>query len=108
MPAAAYTIIGLFVVVSVLVGLIAAWSLGPRHWWSPALPALGAFGSLYVVGHRLSFGFGPTVEVAGFDIWIASDVLVALAAAFVVAALQVAVARLLQPQQRSAGRDSLT
>ncbi len=108
MPAAAYTIIGLFAIVSVLAGFTAGWSLGPRHWWSGLLPALGAFGALYVAGHRLSFGFGPTVEVAGFDVWILSDILVAIVAAFVVAALQLAAARLLQAQQRSTGRDSLT
>lgn len=93
MTPAVYAIIGLFVVVSILSGIVAARVVGPRRPWATVLPALAAFGVLYLVGHRLVIGFGPNVPLFGFQIAIVSDVAFALGAAFATALVQRAVTR---------------
>jgi hypothetical protein len=107
MPPGAYAIVGLFSVVSLVSGVIAAWSIGPRRAWAIVSPALAAFGSLYLIGHRLGVSVGPEVGLFGFRISLPFDAAVALAVAFVAAFAQAGVLRLLQPKQRGAGRDSL-
>ncbi|HEX6140531.1 MAG TPA: hypothetical protein VF013_08740 [Candidatus Limnocylindria bacterium] len=89
MSSSAYALISLFAVVSVLAGLVAWQAL--RVPTSPAgliLPALGAFGALYLAGHRLGWSIGPTVRLFGFEVALAFDAVLALAAALVVAVLQ--------------------
>jgi hypothetical protein len=107
MPPSAYAIIGMFAIVSLLSGTIAAALLGPRRPAAAALPALAAFGSLYIVGHRLALSIGPEVGLFGFRISLLFDAIVALAVALLAAAAQSAALRLLQPKERSAGRDGL-
>ena len=107
MPPGAYAIIGLFVVVSAVAGAIAASAVGPRRAWATVVPALAAFGSLYLVGHRLAISIGPEVGLVGFRISLPFDAAVALAVAFIAAGAQSIALRLLQPKERSAGRDSL-
>ena len=107
MPPGAYAIIALFAVVSLVSGTVAATWLGPRRLGAVVLPALAAFGALYVVGHRLALSIGPEVGLFGFRISLLFDAIVALAAASLAAAAQSAALRLLQPKERSAGRDGL-
>ncbi|HJP70748.1 MAG TPA: hypothetical protein VJ975_03440 [Candidatus Limnocylindria bacterium] len=107
MPPGAYAIVGLFAVVSLISGAIAASALRPRRAWGFAIPALATFGSLYMVGHRLAISIGPEVSLFGFRISLLFDAAVALAVAFAVAFAQAGVMRLFQPKERSAGRDSL-
>lgn len=107
MPASAYALVGLFTVISVIAGLLASWFVGPRRRWSPLLPAIAAFGALYLVGHRLMVRVGPTVEIFGWQVSIVFDVAVALGAAFATALLQGGAVRLFQAQQGSARRDRL-
>lgn len=107
MPASAYSLLATFVVISVAAGALATWAIGPRHPWAAVLPALAAFGSLYLVGHRLVLAIGPEVNLFGWQVSLPFDVAVALAAAVIAAALQRLGLRLLQPQERNAGRDGL-
>jgi hypothetical protein len=107
MPPAAYAIIGLFAVLSAMSGAIAAAALGPRRAWAAIVPALAAFGALYLVGHRFAISLGPEVAVLGFRISLAFDAIVALAVAFAAAGAQAVTLRLFQAKERSAGRDGL-
>lgn len=94
MPPAAYALIALFAAVSLISGMVAARIVGPRRPWAVVLPALAAFGVLYLVGHRFVIGFGPEVPLFGFQVAIVSDVAFALAAAFAAALPQRAIAGL--------------
>jgi len=88
MPANAYAVVALFIVVSVLCGIGAVWLLGPRRWLAAAIPIVAAFLALYWVGHKSGLEVGPTMELFGFRIAIVQDVLVAAIAALVAAAVQ--------------------
>ena len=107
MPPAAYAIVGLFAVLSAMCGAIAAAALGPRLAWAGVVPALAAFGALYLVGHRLALSIGPEVGLFGFRISLLFDATVALGVAFVAAGAQAGVLRLFQAKERSARRDGL-
>lgn len=91
MPPAAYALVILFALVSIAAGVIAARVVGPRRPWAPIVPALAAFGVLYLVGHRFAFGVGPNVGLFGFEVAIVSDVAFALVAAGAAAVVQRAV-----------------
>jgi hypothetical protein len=93
MTSSVYALIGLFVVLSIVSGIIAARFVGPRRPWAVVLPALAAFGALYLVGHRLVIGFGPDLSMFGFQVAIVSDVAFALAAASAAALAQKAAVR---------------
>lgn len=82
MPPAAYGLVALFTVVSIVVGLGAWWIVGPRRPWAALLPIAAAFGLLYLVGHRFGWQFGPNIELLGFQVAIVSDLAFALLGAF--------------------------
>jgi hypothetical protein len=107
MPASAYGLVALFVVISGTSGWLAARVIGPRRAWAAVLPALAAFGALYLVGHRSAIRIGPEVEVLGWQVSLPFDVVVAMATALVTAGLQRIGWRLFQPQQRGARGDGL-
>ena len=107
MPPGAYAIVGLFAVVSLISGAIAAATVGPRRTWAVIVPAVAAFGSLYLIGHRFAVGIGPEVSLFGFRISLPFDAAVALAVAFGAAVAQIGAVRLLQPKERRARRDGL-
>jgi hypothetical protein len=96
MPASAYALVATFLVLSLVAGVVAARIVGPWSAWVPVLPALGAFGALYLVGHRWLLSIGPEVTLWGWRVALPFDALVALATAIVVAAAQRGVASLLQ------------
>ena len=79
--------------VSVAVGGIAAYVVGPRRPMAIVLPVLAAFGALYLAGHRLGLDLGPQVGLFGFQVSIVWDLAVAVAAAIVTAVVQRAVLR---------------
>ena len=91
MPASAFALLGVFILLSIGVGVGAAWVVGPRLRLAIVLPVLAAFGGLYVVGHRTGLELGPTIILFGYQVAIVQDVLVAVVAAGVVALLQRAV-----------------
>jgi hypothetical protein len=107
MPASAYGLIAVFTVVAAVTGWLASRVVGPRRAWTAVLPALAAFGALYVVGHRSVVRIGPEVELFGWQVSLPFDVAVATAAAFAGAGLQWLMVRLLQTQQGGARRDGL-
>lgn len=94
MTPSVYALIGFFIVLSFVSGVIAARVVGPRRASAVVLPALAAFGMLYLVGHRYYVGFGPDIPLFGFQVAIVSDVAFALGAAFAAAvALKAVVGR---------------
>ena len=112
MPPQAYALVTLFLVCSVLVGILAvrlvARGGGPRGIAAYVLPVTAAFGAFYLVGHRLGIVLGPEVELFGFQVALLGDLLIGFAAALVVAGVQAllvrAVARSRRPAQPSTGR----
>ena len=92
MPPAAYALVTLFAIASVVVGVIAvrlvARSGGPTHPAAHLLPVAAAFGALYLIGHRLGLVVGPEVNLFGFQVAIFGDLLIGFAAALVTASVQ--------------------
>jgi hypothetical protein len=107
MPASAYGLIAVFAIVSVAAGIVSVRLIGPWRWWAAVLPALGAFGILYLVGHRWVLSIGPNVRLFGWDVALPFDIAAALVAAGAVALIQRGALGLLQAQQRRAGGDGL-
>ena len=66
---------------------------GPRGLLAYPLPILGAFGAFYLVGHRLGLVVGPEIPLFGFQVALFGDVLLGLAAALAVAAVQALIVR---------------
>lgn len=91
MPASAYALVSVFILLSIGIGIAAAWLIGPRRRVAIVLPVLAAFGALYLIGHKSGLQLGPSVDLFGFSVAIVQDVLVAAVAAGVVALLQRAV-----------------
>jgi hypothetical protein len=88
MPASAYLLAGLFVVISLAAGAVAWWVVGPRRAMALPLPMLVAFGLLYLAGHKLGWQLGPTVEVMKFQLALPFDIALALAGGFAAAIVQ--------------------
>jgi hypothetical protein len=107
MPPGAFAIVGLFAIVSLISGALAAWLIGPRRAWAAIVPAVAAFGTLYLIGHRVAVSIGPEIELFGFRISLPFDTAVAVAVAFVTAVVQGALVRLLQAKQRRTSGDRL-
>lgn len=87
-PPSAYAILVLFLVVSVVCGVGAAFIVGPRRVRAILLPTAAAFLALYWVGHRSGLELGPTVELFGFRVALLQDVLAAVLAALAAAIAQ--------------------
>ena len=91
MPASAFALLGVFILLSIGVGIAAAWIVGPRRRLAAVLPVLAAFLGLYVVGHKTGLELGPTIILFGYQVAIVQDVVVAVVAAVVAALVQRAV-----------------
>ena len=106
MPPQAYALVSLFLVCSVVVGILAvrivARAGGPRGRAAYVLPIIGGFGAFYMIGHRLGIAVGPEIGLFGFQVALLGDIAIGFAAALVVALLQAAVARAL-PRRRQPG-----
>ncbi|MCY7418182.1 MAG: hypothetical protein LH650_06745 [Chloroflexi bacterium] len=81
MPASAFALLGVFILLAIAVGIAAAWIIGPRLRVAVVLPVLAAFGALYWLGHRSGLELGPTITLFGFQVAIVQDVLAAVVAA---------------------------
>ena len=88
MPAVAYLLAGLFVLLAVLAGTAAWWLVGPRRGWALPLPILAAFAALYLAGHRFGWQVGPMTEILGFRLALVFDMALALIAAVAAAIAQ--------------------
>jgi hypothetical protein len=98
MPPGAFALVGLFTVLSVVLGVVAWWLAqrppldGPRSPGGVVLPSLAAFGAFYLIGHRAGISIGPEIGLFGFQVALFGDVLLAGIAA-AAAALGQAVGR---------------
>lgn len=88
MPASAYAILALFLVVALVCGVVSALLVGPRRVLAMVVPTLAAFLALYWVGHRSGLELGPTVELFGFRVALLQDVTAGAVAALVAALVQ--------------------
>jgi hypothetical protein len=98
MPPEAYALVTLFLVCSLLAGIVAVQvaarlAAGPTRRLAYVLPIGSAFAALYLVGHRLGLSVGPEVALFGFQVALLGDVLIGFAASIVVALGQALVAR---------------
>ena len=106
MPPQAYALVTLFLVGSVLVGVVAVRLVarrgGPRGLLACVLPVVGGFGAFYLVGHRFGIALGPEIELFGFQVALLGDIMIGFAAALLVAVAQALVVRAL-PRRRVRG-----
>jgi hypothetical protein len=107
MPLAAYGLLAVFTAMALAAGMLSARVVGPRRPWTPIVPVVAAFASLYLVGHRLAVSVGPQVRLFGFDVSLPFDAATALVASFAAATLQALAARLFEPQERGTGGNRL-
>lgn len=95
MPPQAYALVALFVLSSVVLGVIAvriaARLGGPRGPLAYVLPVLAAFGAFYLIGHRLGLVIGPQVELFGLQVALPGDLAIGFLAALALALVQAAV-----------------
>ena len=105
MPPQAYALVTLFLVCSILVGILAvrlvARAGGPRGLAAYGLPVIAGFAAFYLVGHKLGLVVGPEISLFGFQVALVGDIVIGFAAALVVALLQAGLVRLL-PGARAA------
>src|SRR5512140_3384786 len=105
MPPQAYALVSLFLVCSILVGIvavrIAARAGGPRRLVAYVLPVIAAFGAFYLIGHRLGLVVGPEISLFGFQVALFGDIAIGFAAALAVALVQAVLVRML-PGRRPA------
>lgn len=85
---AALSLLLFFLGVSTAAGVAASVLVGPRRPWAVIPPTLAAVAALYLVGHTLGLSVGPTTRLFGFQVSLLFDLAVALAAAFLAAAVQ--------------------
>lgn len=104
MPPQAYALVSLFLVCSILVGILAvrlaARAGGPRGLAAYALPVIAGFGAFYLIGHRLGIVVGPEISLFGFQVALVGDIAMGFAAALVVALLQAGLVRV-SPRRRA-------
>lgn len=100
MPPQAYALVSLFLVGSILVGIlavrIAARAGGPRGLAAYVLPVIAGFGAFYLIGHRLGLVVGPEISLFGFQVALLGDIAIGFAASLVAALLQAGLVRVLQ------------
>jgi len=87
MSSEAFALLGVFTLVCIAAGVLAWRLLLPDLAWGAVLPAAAAFAVLYLVGHRLGWTYGPTMQLFGFEVALPWEVLLALVTASGVAGL---------------------
>jgi hypothetical protein len=91
MPLNAYGVLVTFMAAGTLIGSAIGWFVGPRRWAALVVPVAAAIASLGTFGHRLRIGFGPTVDLFGFEVHLLSDLGLAAFFALLAAVVQRAV-----------------
>jgi hypothetical protein len=91
MPVSAYALLATFVGLAVVIGSAATWIVGPRRKAAVVLPVAASVVALGSVGHQLKVGFGPTVNLFGYDVRLAFDLGLAVLVSLAVALAQRAV-----------------
>jgi hypothetical protein len=88
MPVSAFALVGTFVALAAAVASTVTWFIGPRRKAAAALPVIASVAALGSVGHQVKAGFGPTVNLYGYDVRLAFDLGLALGVALAVALIQ--------------------
>ncbi len=108
MPPQAYALVSLFLVCSVMVGIVAVRLAvllgGPVGWRAHLLPVAAGFLAFYLIGHRFGISIGPEISLFGFQVALLGDVLIGFTAALLVAVAQAVVVR--SARGRAAGQPS--
>ena len=91
MPLSAVALVGTFVLSAAAIASGVTWLVGPRRRTAAILPVAASVGALGSMGHQVKAGFGPTVNLYGYDVRLAFDLGLALVVALVVALVQRAV-----------------
>src|SRR3954447_16303796 len=91
MPPSAFALLGTFVGAAVGIACGVTWVVGPRRRSAAVLPVAASVVALGSVGHQLKAGFGPTVNLYGYDVRLAFDLGLALVVSLAVALVQRAV-----------------
>jgi hypothetical protein len=97
MPANAFSLLAVFILISIGSGLIAWRVVIPHSRWGWLTSIGSAFGALYLFGHLLGLSAGPLLQLFGFDVALPFAVLLALIAGFAGAAVHRLFARNLSP-----------
>ncbi len=97
MPPQAYALVSLFTLCSFVLGIVAVRLVmrfgGPGRPGAYVLPIAAAFGSFYLIGHRLGLSIGPEIGLFGFQVALPGDLAIGFAIALAAALLQRAVGR---------------
>jgi len=102
MPLSAFALVTTFVLSAIAIACVVTWVVGPRRWLAAVLPSVAAVTALSLIGHEARTGFGPTVNLYGYDVRLFFDLGLALVVSLVVALVQRAVL-----DRRSRGTHSL-
>jgi hypothetical protein len=90
-PLSAFALLGTFVGSAIAIACVVTWAVGPRRLVALVLPSIAAVGALGLVGHQARVGFGPTVNLYGYDVRLLFDLGLALVVSLAVALAQRAV-----------------
>lgn len=93
MPLNAYGVLATFVGASIAIGALVARLIGPRRPAAAILPVSASIVALGAVGHSLKLGFGPTVNLFGYDVRLPFDLALAAVVSITVALVQRSVMR---------------
>jgi hypothetical protein len=88
MPASAFALLATFVGSAAGIASAVTWIVGPRRRAAAVLPVAASVAALGSVGHQLKLGFGPTVNLYGYDVRLAFDLGLALVVSLAVAVVQ--------------------
>lgn len=88
MPLSAYGVLATFIGSAAAIGSGVTWLLGPRRPKAAIVPIGASIVALGSVGHGAHAGFGPTVNLFGYDVRLAFDLGLALAVSVAVALAQ--------------------
>jgi hypothetical protein len=91
MPPSAFALLGTFVVAATGIACAVTWLIGPRRRSAAVLPVIASVGVLGSFGHQLKAGFGPTVNLYGYDVRLTFDLGLAFVVALAVALVQRAI-----------------
>jgi hypothetical protein len=91
MPVSAYALLATFVGSAAAIASAVTWLVGPRHRGALVAPIGASVLALGSIGHQLKVGFGPTVNLFGYDVRLAFDLGLALVVSVAVALAQRAI-----------------
>jgi hypothetical protein len=91
MPASAFALLGTFIAAAAAIASAVTWLVGPRRRSAAVLPVVASVAALGSFGHQLKAGFGPTVNLYGYDVRLPFDLGLAFVVSLAVALVQRAI-----------------